>query len=246
MNIMYEEAMYFAPQGQTKAANEGLASFCDSKIMAHYGLAKDDGIVEYAAHKAGVLGGKTSMNPYKLGYTLLCDIEDRWNKGKFGREWEDCEDEHQKAKWDKKLGLGHDKVFEVIKYYDDVTLISEFFTDDFCRDNNFYVWRRFPDGTYKIVERDYKKIKNLLLQKYVNRGLPIIKLVEPNYKGKRIFMMEHDWDGRTLHPFQTAETMKAISYLWKGPCAILTKDKNNDQLMYYCEEGKVETGKPNI
>lgn len=246
ISMMYQESMYFSPQGMTKAINEGWASRVDSEMMACFGLAKDDGFVEYAAHKAGVLGGKTSMNPYKLGYMLLTDIEERWNKGQFGREWEDCEDAREKKLWDKKLGLGHEKIFEVRKYYDDVTMISEFFTPELCEKNEFYVWRKFPDGTYKIMERDPKKIKNMLLQQYVNRGLPSIKLVEPNYKGKRIFLMEHSWDGRTLHPGQTSETMKALSFLWKGPCAILTKDKNHEQIMYYCEDGKVEVGKPNV
>lgn len=246
ISMLYEESMYFAPQGQTKMLNEGWASKVDSEIMARYGFAKDDGIVEYAVHKAGVLGGKTSMNPYKLGYMLLCDIEERWNKGRFGREWEECEDAREKKNWDKKLGLGHEKIFEVRKYYDDVTALSEFFTPEFCEENEFFIWKRFPDGTYKIMERDPQKIKQLLLNQYVNRGLPVIKLVEPNYKGRRILLMEHSWDGRTLHPGQTSETMKAISYIWRGPCAILTKDKDNQQKMYYCEDGKVEFGTPNL
>jgi stage V sporulation protein R len=247
ISMLYNESMYFAPQGQTKTINEGWASRVDSQMMAQYGLAKDDGIVEYAVHKAGVLGGKTSMNPYKLGYMLLTDIEDRWNKGKFGREWEECEDAREKAHWDKKLGLGHDKIFEVRKYYDDVTLISEFLTPEFCEDNEFFVWKKFPDGTYKIMERDPVKIKAMLLQKYINRGLPVIKLVEPNYRGQRILLMEHQWDGRTLHPAQTSETMKALSYLWKGPCAILTRDKDDQQKMYYCNaDGEVRFGSPNI
>lgn len=248
ISMLYEESMYFAPQGQTKMLNEGWASKVDSEMMARYGLAKDDGIVEYSAHKAGVLGGKESMNPYKMGYLLLEDIEERWNKGKFGNDYDDCEDFREKLNWDKKLGLGHDKIFEVRKYYDDVTAISEFFTQEFCDKYEFFIWRRFPDGTYKIMERDAKKIKQMLLQQKVNRGLPTIKLVEPNYKNRRVFLMEHQWDGRTLHPTQTSETMKALSYIWKGPCAIVTKNKDNKQIMYYCEDAnaKVEVGEPSI
>src|SRR5581483_11930339 len=130
--MLYDENMYFAPQRQTKVGNEGWASYVDSQIMARYGFAHDEGIFDYALHKAGVLGGRNSMNPYKLGYMLLLDIEERWNKGQFGKEYEDCEDAYKKAHWDKKLGLGHEKVFEVGEFYDDVTLISEFFTQEFC------------------------------------------------------------------------------------------------------------------
>ena len=57
--------------------------------FVYYGncnFAIDEGIFAYAKHHA-VLGGKYNMNnPYKLGNALLRDIEDRWNKGKFGKE----------------------------------------------------------------------------------------------------------------------------------------------------------------
>jgi stage V sporulation protein R len=60
----------------------------------------DYGIIEYSQHKMGVLGGKYSMNPYKLGYYLLSDIRKRWDKGQFGTEWDECTDIRKKEKWD--------------------------------------------------------------------------------------------------------------------------------------------------
>jgi len=33
------------------------------------------------------------------------DIEDRWNKGKFGKEYEESSNLGEKRKWDKGLGL---------------------------------------------------------------------------------------------------------------------------------------------
>ncbi|MFX7820669.1 SpoVR family protein, partial [Acinetobacter baumannii] len=88
-------------------------------------MAGPEGIIDYASHKAGVLGGKYSMNPYALGFKLLMEIEDRWNKGKFGQDYEDCTDMRAKAEWDKGLGLGKQKVFEVRKFYNDYLLIAE-------------------------------------------------------------------------------------------------------------------------
>ena len=32
------------------------------------------------------------LNPYKLGIELFRDIEERWNKGQFGPEYDDCDD----------------------------------------------------------------------------------------------------------------------------------------------------------
>lgn len=238
--MLYEEAMYFAPQRQTKTINEGWASYVDSQIMARFGFAEDSGIFDYAVHKAGVLGGKMSMNPYKLGYLLFLWIEDCWNKGKFGKEYEECEDSRVRELWDKKLGLGHEKVFEIREFYDDVTLISEFLDQDFCDKYEFFTWKKFPNGEYKIVDRNASHIKEQLLISKLNGGLPEIKLVDPNYKGKGIFLMQHTWNGRTLHPQMTRDTMIALSALWSGPISLATKDKDNREIMYVCEEDKVE------
>jgi stage V sporulation protein R len=242
--MLHEEACYFAPQRQTKTINEGWASFVDSQIMARFGLAEGSGIFDYAKHKSGVLGGKMSMNPYKIGYLLFLWIEDCWNKGKFGREYEDCEDVREREKWDKKLGCGHEKVFEVREFYDDVTLVSEFFNQDFCDKYQFFTWQRFPNGEYKIIDRDANRIKQLLLRQYLNGGLPEIKLTDPNYKGKRILLMEHTWDGRTLHKAKTEDTLKALASLWGYPVALASKNKDHADIMYYCEEDKVEIVTP--
>jgi spore cortex formation protein SpoVR/YcgB (stage V sporulation) len=57
--MLYEEAIYFFPQRQTKVGNEGWASLTDSVIMAEQGFislgqkSDDCGIVEYADHKIG-------------------------------------------------------------------------------------------------------------------------------------------------------------------------------------------------
>jgi stage V sporulation protein R len=43
-----------------------------------------------------------------------------------------------KEDWDKKLGLGHEKVLEVRKYCNDFTALAEFFTPEFCDKYEFY------------------------------------------------------------------------------------------------------------
>jgi len=238
--MLYNEAQYFAPQRITKMINEGWASYVDYQIMAGQGLASmgqepGSGIIEYANHKAGVLGGKYSLNPYKLGFHLFLDIEERWNKGKFGEEYDNCANIKEREDWDKKLGLGKEKVFDVRKYYDDVMMIHEFFTPDFCTENEFFEWERRPNGEYVITEKDPKVIKERMMQKFINGGLPDIRLVDPNHRNKGIMLLQHFWDGRILHESYTRETLIAIYKLWQRPVILATRNLEGDEEVYCCE-----------
>ena len=236
VDMLYEEALYFSPQRNTKMLNEGWASYVDYKMMAEGGMASlgqepGAGIIHYAIHKAGVLGGKYSMNPYKLGYTLLMDVEERWNKGRFGQEWLDCNDMKKREDWDTKVGLGKEKVFEVRKYYDDVTAIQTFFTEEFCEKNEFFEWVQKPNGDMVIANRDYKKIRKNLIAKHLNGGLPDIELVDPNHKGKRHFLLQHVWDGRPLYEPYIREILSSIYKLWKERVILATKNRDGEELV---------------
>lgn len=240
ISILYEEELYFGPQRMTKTLNEGFASFGDYEIMARQGYTglgqktHDCGIVDYAKHKMGVLGGKYSMNPYKIGFYLLLDIEERWNKGQFGPEWDKCNNWQERETWDLKLGLGKQKVFEVRKNYDDLTFILEYFTQDFCDKFEFYEWKKYPSGEVKIENRDHKKIKKKLLHQYVNAGLPDIRLVDPNHKGKGWLLLEHKFDGRDLYEPYARATMNSLYYLWQREIVLITKNQNWEEEVYIC------------
>jgi len=120
---------------------------------------------EHADNNAGVLatsGGR--LNPYKLGVELYRNIEERWNKGQFGKEWEDCDDQDAKRHWNLRLDLGKQKIFEVRALYNDVTFIDEFLTPDFCRDHKLFSfsWSN-RNERYEIETREFKQVKEKLL-----------------------------------------------------------------------------------
>ena len=101
LGIVREEAYYFAPQGQTKIMNEGWASFWHSTIMTTRTLDPSE-LVDYADHHSGTMATQPGrLNPYKLGIELLRDIEERWDKGQFGPEWEECDDYEARRRWDR-------------------------------------------------------------------------------------------------------------------------------------------------
>ncbi|MCG8606076.1 SpoVR family protein, partial [bacterium] len=140
LSIIREEAYYFSPQGQTKIMNEGWATYWHSKMMTEK-ILTDSEVIDYADHHSGtLLTGTGRLNPYKLGVELFRDIEDRWNRGKFGKEYDECDDWRAKKNWDKQLGLGQKKIFEVRKLYNDLMFIDAFLTQDFCFAQNLFVY----------------------------------------------------------------------------------------------------------
>lgn len=246
ITMLYEEGMYFAPQRLTKMLNEGWASFCDYHLLCRKGLASlgqktdDAGIIHYADHKMRVLGGKYSTNPYKLGYELLLDIEDRWNKGKFGAEWDDCKDMKERKEWDKKADKGMEKVFEVRKLYNDYTAIQEFFTPELCAKLEFYNFRKFPNGDWKITNRDFKEIKDKLLKRYLNGGLPDIRLMDPNHLSRGWFLLQHYWDGRPLYDKYARETIISLHKIWQNTIVLATRNMDNEDFVYVCDGNNPE------
>jgi len=128
LSIIRDEAYYFAPQGQTKIMNEGWASYWHSTIMTEYALTTAE-IVNYADHHSGTMATSPNrLNPYKMGIELFRDIEQRWDKGQFGPEYDHCTDLHKKENWDLELGLGRKKIYEVRRIHNDVTFIDTFLT----------------------------------------------------------------------------------------------------------------------
>lgn len=234
-SMIYEESQYFAPQGATKTINEGWASYGDFNIMAILGHAGAEGIVHYADHKAGVLGPQSAIayNPYHLGFKLLLDIEERWNKGRFGEEYENCKDLNRRENWDTNAGLGKEKVFEVRKCYNDILLINEFFTPEFCNKHEFFDTQHFPDGSIKMQSRKFPAIKEKILSRYKNFGRPDIRLEDSNFQDKGTLLLQHyNFDGRTLHPRDTKRTLAAMYCLWRRPVVLATYHDTGSEFLY--------------
>jgi stage V sporulation protein R len=223
LEIIREEALYFVPQMQTKVMNEGWASYWHSKLMTTKVLDASE-IIDYADNNAGVMatsGGR--LNPYKLGVELFRNIEERWDKGQFGKEWEECDDLDAKKHWNLRLGLGKKKIFEVRALYNDVTFIDEFLTADFCRDHKLFSfsWSN-RNERYEIESREFKQVKEKLLFQLTNAGNPFIYVEDANYDNRGELMLKHDHQGLDLRADYAREVMKSLVRVWKRPVNLLT------------------------
>ena len=165
---------------------------------------------------------------------MFLDIEERWNKGRFGKEWEDCTDLKKRENWDTGAMLGKEKIFEVRKYYDDVTFINEFFTQEFCDKYEFFEWQHYPNGETRIENRDADKIRRKLVQRHLNGGLPEIRLMDPNHRGRGEMFLQHGWDGRGLYDPYVREVLSSLHYLWGKNISLATQNYNGDEVVYSC------------
>lgn len=234
VSIVRDEAYYFAPQGMTKTMNEGWASYWHTKLMTEK-IMNDSEVIDFADHHSGTVAmNPQSYNPYKVGIELFRDIEDRWNKGRFGRDWELCDDVRERKNWDKKLNLGRDKIFEIRKIYNDVTFIDEFLTEDFCVKNKFFVYK-FNKKTqqFEVDTRDFKAIKAKLLFHMTNFGQPIIKIVDANFENRGELLMAHLWEGIDMQPDYLSETLKNVFALWQRPVCLATVMDGEGQLIRF-------------
>lgn len=241
LEVIRNEAYYFAPQAMTKIMNEGWATYWHSKILTTKAL-KGSEVIDYADACAGVLATSPGrLNPYKLGVELLRHIEMRWDKGQFGQEWEQCDTVAAKMGWDRRLGLGREKLFEVRKLYNDITFIDEFFTLEFCIEQKFYSFGfNERSSNWEIMSRDFAKVKSQLLDSLTNRGQPVIRAVDANFGNTGELLLKHEHGGVDLDMNHARDTLQNLHKVWKRPVSILTVVEEKAKLLRHGGDGYSE------
>jgi stage V sporulation protein R len=234
LGVVREEAYYFAPQGRTKIMNEGWASYWHSTIMTTRALDPSE-VIDYADHHSGTMATHPgSLNPYKVGLELWRDIEERWNKGRYGSEWEACDAFDAKKNWDTGEMKGRAKIFEVRRHYNDLTFLDEFLTADFVRKHGLFTYEYNPmTGQYIITDRDFKAVKEKLLFMLTNFGQPWIEVVDGNHLNRGELVLAHRFEGVPLKLDYARETLENVHHLWKRPVHLETFVDDEPTLLTY-------------
>jgi stage V sporulation protein R len=242
LEVIRAEAYYFAPQAMTKIMNEGWATYWHSKILTEKALSAAE-IIDYADACSGILAAAPGqLNPYKLGVELFRHIEWRWDKGQFGKEWEDCDSMAAKREWDRRLGLGRSKIFEVRKLYNDITFIDEFFTLEFCLEQKFYSFGyNDRSGNWEILSRDFQKVKNQLLRSLTNRGQPFIRVEDGNFENRGELLLKHSHEGMDLDLGYARDTLRNLFKVWTRPVSLLTRIDGKGKMMRFDKDGYADT-----
>jgi len=258
--MMREESYYYAPQRLTKIMNEGWATYWHTTLMrgedpAALGRtgeslrppALDFQEADLYAHLHSRVAStsKRTLNPYKLGYDLFRDIEERWNRGMFGREWEECSSAEELAAWDKHLDQGREFILHVRESYTDAGFLSAFLTRDFCRRKQLYLYDfNERSGQYEITETEWQAVKGGLVRSLTNAGEPIIRVTDDNHRNRTELYLSHEHPGPKgfdLRPGYAQDTLKALHRVWRRPVHLETIREGEGLLISYDGNSVTET-----
>lgn len=240
LEMVREESYYFSPQAQTKIMNEGWATFWHERIMQELGMSGDEGAISHADFHSHVIGGMKPgfINPYTIGFLLYQDIKERWDKGRYGPDYEREKNLKKKLNWDTGEKNGMNKIFEVRATMNDIEFIRTFMTDEFILKHELFNYEYDPaDGAPKISDRNMKEIRDRFVFQLANRE-PIMEIVDDNYNNTRELYIIHRHQGIPLDYDYARKTLIKLYEVWKRPVYLETvyKDKT---VVLSCENGEV-------
>ncbi|MED1438364.1 SpoVR family protein [Aeribacillus composti] len=202
LTMMREEMLYFWPQLETKIMNEGWATYWHQRIMRELDLTSDEAI-EYAKLNAGVVQpSRTSINPYYLGLKIFEDIEERYNNPT-----------EEMKKRGIQPGSGREKLFEVREIESDISFLRNYLTKDLVMREDMYLFQK-QGKDYKIVDKDWEKVRDQLVSMRVNGGFPYITVMDGDYMKNGELYLKHWYEGIELDIKYLEKVLPYIYQLW--------------------------------
>lgn len=201
--IVRSEMLYFYPQIQTKIMNEGWATYWHTRLMRELDLA-DDEYTEFARLNASVQTiDRMHINSYQLGFKMFEDIERRWNHPDRGGDGSE-----------RGPGKGVEKIFEVRESENDESFLRNYLSRELIEELDLYIYE-LKDDQWVVVEKDWEKIRDLLVRDRVNGGYPYITVVDGDYRGNRELFLVHQFDGRKLDVDCARKALEHVHRLWR-------------------------------
>jgi len=210
--IVRSEMLYFLPQIRTKVVNEGWATLWHARIMHELDLAPDEHVEFARLHAAVVQPTGRRLNPYALGYALLCDIERRY---------------------------GTEHLFLVREVESDVSLVRNYLTQELVEELDLYLYERRGDELV-VVDKDWEAVRDRLANELGGNHIPVILVEDGDYLGNRELYLRHAWDGRKLDLLWAEKTLEHLFRLWGRRVWLETRSDDGAEpliLSYHPREG---------
>lgn len=236
LEINREVGRYFSANIRNKLVAEGIATYLHQKIMRRLYESGDITSEDYSqyvySNSLVKVENPFEINPYYVGCGILEDIEDRWNKGRYGEEWLQCTSISDKENWDTKEMKGHAKVLEVIKSHNDWFFLQDFLTEDVIDKLDLYIYEQVvvnDEVQLRRTNHTPAEIRTLILTLYGGTIMPSIDIID----GRSELVLKHNYFGMELDKKYCDETMKHICRIW-GNTVLLQTVVKADEVTYKC------------
>jgi spore cortex formation protein SpoVR/YcgB (stage V sporulation) len=130
--------------------------------------------------------------PYTIGYTLFKHLRDR---------------------------EGFDRVLEIRRFYEDISLIDLALTDELVRRLDIFVY----DPKEKQKSYDLQKVKDMLIAQKLYKGEPRVEIDAASH-GRDLLLIHLDED-RKLEPKRVGLFLKAVYALWRNAVKLRANGK---------------------
>ena len=232
LELLRKQGRYLWPHVKTKYMNEGFATWWHETTMRklfNEGFMTSEEHAEYNYTNSFVKAKNPfSMNPYLIGSEMWYDIIDRWDKGRFGDEYEEEPDMEKKRNWDTGAMLGKEKMHETLRTCNDWFFMQNFLTDELVRELELYVYvlkKDFASEKIVITDKQKEEIRQLIIKSFAHSGIPKVLVRD----GRRELHLEHEHIGMDLDAEYTQKTMEHIAYLWGDKVHLSTKVNKADK-----------------
>ena len=230
VRIVRKTAQYFYPQGQSKVANEGCATFTHYEIinkMYEEGYLGDDFMLEFFHHHSNVIFQPgfdsqhySGLNPYTLGFNIFTDLKRMsLNPTEEDKKW--FPDIAGKGNWVENFRY-------IVENFKDETFVLQYLSPKVIRDMKlFSIMDENSAMHYEVDaihdEYGYKKIRASLSESYNrSRYVPDIQIYNVDVYGDRTLTLEHTpVNNRKLDSNSIKKVLPYVEYLWGFPIRII-------------------------
>jgi stage V sporulation protein R len=230
LTIVHEASQYFIPQIETKIMNEGWASYWHKQILDRLELPQDLHFEFMVRHNQVVRPHPGGLNPYHVGLKIWEDLR---------RRYDETGAEERKSLSSPTLD-GRQMLFAVRESDRDAAFLRRHLTKELIRELDLFQYE--PKGDEVVIERvaddeGWEDVKRTLIANVGTNGIPVIRVNDGDYGGKRTLYLNHEHDGRDLH-LEYAERTLAYAYqLWQHEVALETIVNGKGTLLVYNDRG---------
>jgi stage V sporulation protein R len=177
--------------------------------MRQLDLSTEDHLEFAALHSSVLQPHPGRLNPYYLGFTMLNDIERRYNEID---------------------GSGRERLFQIRETECDVSLIRNYLTKELVDELDLYYAERRKDELV-VVDKDWESVRDRLVAQIADFGIPSIYAIDADYAGNRELLLRHDWTGRALDIEYAEKTLEGIERLWGRKVWLETRESEEQPLL---------------